>query len=624
MISKALLSTLFCAVTFQGFSQYSASSIPDSLKEDAAVVKRLEEVTFHVKDVDNATLNMHKVFTVMNEKGRSKLFFYLTTSKALKIDEVDIRVYDADGIPIAKYKKRDLSKQAYQGGLVVDGMYHWLTIPFNSYPVTVEINYETVYSNSLNYPRYDIQEAKESVESSMFKVIVPFDLDLRYMEQKVHLTPVISEEGNNKTYTWRTKGLKALKRDENGAVASTADPAIIIAPNKFRCFNTFGDMSSWKTFGKWAYDLQTGLHDLSPERQAFFAELVKGAKNDREKVALIYEYLQKNFRYVSIQLGIGGYKPFPAKFTDEKKYGDCKGLSFFMNAALKSVGVKSYTALINSQYNDEPVIEKFPHNEFNHMILCVPQAKDTIWLECTSNSIDFAHLSESTENRYALLLTEQGGVLAATPKSRAAFNAVTSSTIISLNEDGSGKVSSNFANGGVYKMIANEILESKKDEQKVMLVEYLGFKQPDVFTVGGKNDALNIELEIEKIPQFSTGSKMFINPRINPIWMSVLPKAEGRKEDYFFRYPFVKTDTTIYNLPADFIAESVPPARELTCDYGTFKTDYKYVKEKNQVVCIAKLELAQLRIPVAKYAEVKKFFDGVISENNQKLVIRKG
>ncbi|RYF93872.1 MAG: DUF3857 domain-containing protein, partial [Chitinophagaceae bacterium] len=214
MITKALLSTLFCAITFQGFSQYSASSIPDSLKEDAAVVKRLEEVTFHVKDVDNATLNMHKVFTVMNEKGRSKLFFYLTTSKALKIDEVDIRVYDEDGIPIAKYKKRDLSKQAYQGGLVVDGMYHWLTIPFNSYPVTVEINYETVYSNSLNYPRYDIQEAKESVESSMFKVIVPFDLDLRYMEQKVHLTPVISEEGNNKTYTWRTKGLKALKRDE--------------------------------------------------------------------------------------------------------------------------------------------------------------------------------------------------------------------------------------------------------------------------------------------------------------------------------------------------------------------------------------------------------------------------
>jgi hypothetical protein len=624
MIRKIYLSLIVSSLTYTGFAQYGASSIPDSLKEDAAIVKRLEEVTFHVKDVDNASLNMHKVYTIMNEKGRSKLFFYLTTTRAIKIDEVDIRVYSEAGTQLAKYKKRDLNKEAYQGGLVEDGMYHWLAIPANSYPLTVEINYETIYSNSLNYPRYNIQEDNESVESSVFKVIVPADLDLRYMEQKVKLIPNIAFEGKNKVYTWQTKSLKALKRDEDGAVASAANPAIIISPNKFRCFNTYGDMSTWKTFGQWAYELQTGLQALPAERQAFFADLVKNAKNDREKAAIIYEYMQKNFRYVSIQLGIGGYKPFPARFTDDKKYGDCKGLSFFMNAALKSVGVKSYTALINSQYNDEPVIEKFPNNEFNHMILCVPQAKDTIWLECTSNTIDFGHLSSNTENRYALLLTEGGGVLAATPKSSAKFNSLTSSTTISLNDDGSGNVSSNLVNFGVYKEIANEMLESKKDDQKVMLVQYLGFKQPDVFNIEGKKESLTIQLEIEKIPQFSTGSKMFINPRINPIWKNVLPKAEGRKEDYFFRYPFVKTDTTVFNLPADFVAESIPPSRQLSCEFGTFKTDYLYVKEKNQVICVAKLELAELRIPVAKYAEVKKFFDGVISEDNHKLVIKKG
>ncbi|WP_315822799.1 hypothetical protein [Paraflavitalea speifideaquila] len=47
-------------------------------------------------------------------------------------------------------------------------------------------------------------------------------------------------------------------------------------------------------------------------------DLVKDAKDDREKARIIYDYLQKNFRYVSIQLGIGGWRSLSADFTDQK------------------------------------------------------------------------------------------------------------------------------------------------------------------------------------------------------------------------------------------------------------------------------------------------------------------
>src|SRR4030095_3800912 len=139
-----------------------------------------------------------------------------------------------------------------------------------------------------------------------------------------------------------------------------------------------------------------------------FNNLVKDAPSESEKIKRIYEYMQNNFRYVSIQLGIGGYRPFSATFTDQKKYGDCKGLSNYMKAALKSVGIKSHIAIINAQYNAEPVDPDFPANNFNHAILCVP-GKDTIWLECTSSSAEFGKLGTFTENRNALLVTENGG-----------------------------------------------------------------------------------------------------------------------------------------------------------------------------------------------------------------------
>lgn len=617
-----LLSLALCAYV-AGYSQYAVGTIPQELKEGANVVKRLQEVTFQVNDIDRSTEKTREIFTILNSEGKRKLFFYLYTNKSVKIDEVDIKVYNELGFQINKFKKKDLSKEASQGGLVEDGFYHWLNIPTNSFPVTVEINYEIIQSNSLFYPRYDIQESEESVEHSTFTAIVPKSLDLRYREQKVKLKPEIIIEGDNKVYKWEVKNLKAFKKEPNSMVARASGPAIILAPNKFRCFNTYGDMSTWKSFGEWAYGLQAKLEELPQERQLFFADLVKNAKTEREKVALVYDYLQKNFRYVSIQIGIGGYKPFPAKFTDDKKYGDCKGLSFYVNAALKAIGIKSYTALINSEYNDEPVTEAFPFNNFNHMILCVPQQKDTIWLECTSSTVDFGFLGSGTENRNALLLTEKGGVLAATPRSMARNNAIATISTVDLSDDGSGSVATALSSFGEYKGLVTTMLSSKKDDQKEMIVKYLGFRQPDEFLVVKKNQGIDISQKVEKIPQFSAGSKMFLNSRLNPIWRTVLPKSDNRQMDYYFEEPFIKTDTTIYNLPAEYVAESVPPSTQLKCEYASYSSSFEYVKEKNQLISIAKLELNEHRIPAGKYADVKKFFDSVLSADGQKLIIKK-
>jgi hypothetical protein len=609
-------------------ASYSAASIPAALKEGAHVVKRYENTTFTVKDIDRATYSIHQVYTILDREGSDRLFFFINTDRLVTIDDVDIKVYNALGMQVNRFKKRDLNKQASQDGLIEDGVYHYLDIPVSSYPVTVEYKYETNFTGTSRYPAYYIQKGEEAVESSFFTAVVPPDLDLRYKQQNTMTKPSISYLGKSKVYTWNVSNLPAFKYEEGTVNPYSYFPAVLLAPNKFRHYNTYGEMTTWKSLGQWAYELTKGLDELPEERKAFFASMVKDTRTDREKVALIYKYLQQNFRYVSIQLGIGGVKPFPAKFTDEKKYGDCKGLSLYMLAALKAVGVKSHCALINSNYNAEPVSPEFPCDLFNHVILCVPQQKDSLWLECTSPTNEFAVLGTFTENRNALLLTENGGMLVATPKSKSSDNIMTTATTVKLAEDGSGTTTTKVSSRGDYRDIMNAVLTAKKDDQKQLLVRYLGFKQPDEFAIikKGQQETLDvdIDLSIEKIPQFSAGSKMFLNPRVNDIWKSVLPKADDRKQDYFFKYPFIKTDTTIYDLPQGYVAESLPPASSLGCDFGTYVTTYTYVKEKNQVVSVARLELLQNRITAAKYAEVKKFFDSVMGEDTHKVVIKKG
>ncbi len=139
---------------------------------------------------------------------------------------------------------------------------------------------------------------------------------------------------------------------------------------------------------------------------------------------------------------------------------------------LDAVGIKIYPALINAEYDKQPVDPSFPHNSFNHVILCVPDTKDTTWLECTSTATDPGVLGSFTENRNALLITPQGGVLVATPKSYAGENTFHLKTKVILKDDASGESESVMQSKGEYKEeVIHYLLNEKKDDQKEYLVK---------------------------------------------------------------------------------------------------------------------------------------------------------
>jgi len=345
-------------------------------------------------------------------------------------------------------------------------------------------------------------------------------------------------------------------------------------------------------------------------------------------VKLIYEYLQKNFRYVSIQLGIGGFKPFSADFVHKNKYGDCKALSNYMQACLNAVNIKSYSAWIKGSVTPNIVDPAFPNDPFNHQILCVPLPQDTIWLECTSNIAEFGVLGNFTENRQALLLTENGGVLINTPKSKAENNRYASTSIINLQADGSGTVATEIKTAGEYKDdVKNYVFDQKKDDQKKYIIDGLGFLQPDDFEINynkeEKTAPVKLQLAIEKIPEFTAGNKLFLNPRIYKIWRYVLPKAEDRTQDFYFETPFLKTDTTIYKLPEGYGLETLPKSKDLAFEFGSFKTTYRYDETQKTIITTAQLQLNEYKIPAAKFPAAKKFFNDVLAEYSEKIVVKK-
>ncbi len=630
-MKKIIIAALFNLIVPYCFSQtniYDASTIPDSLLKKAHSVKREEIMNFEVKDIDLAKLSVHRVYTVLDAEGEDELFFMKGSDEFAKLEDAEIKVFDAHGKPINRYKMREMRSVGTGEGLVVDGQVYYFRVAAPSYPITVEYNYDVKYKGTLNYPDFRVLIPEQSVENSRFTVTVPSDLDLKFKAQDINLSPSVTNSSKTKTYVWQVKNLPAVDDEEGCASYENTYPAILLSPQKFSMDGHRGDLSSWKNFGQWYATLSKGSIDLSPEAKSFFNTMVKDAKTDKEKIDILYHYLQKNCRYVSIQLGIGGYKPFDASFVDAKKYGDCKALTNYMEAMLDAVGITSYPALINAEYDKKPVDPGFPHNSFNHVILCVPTKTDTTWLECTSTVTYPGVLGSFTENKNALVITPNGGILVPTPKSKPTENTFHLYTTVNLNDDGSGVSKSVMESKGEYKEeIVEYVMNEKKDNQKEYLVKRLGFLQPDQFdiTTDQKDDSAktSFDLSIEKVPEFTAGSKMFLNPRIYKLWSASLPDDDNRTKSFYFPFPFIKTDTTVYQLPEDYTVETLPAALQQHFEYGSFTTKYVYDDKANTITSIAFLELTKNIIPAEKFEQARTFFSGVIKEYTGKIVIKR-
>lgn len=629
-MKKILIATIANLITLTAVCQSNildASTLSAALKVNAHSVKREEKINFEVKDIDEAKLTVHQVFTVLDAEGEDVLFFNEYSTAFRKLIDAEIKVYDANGKFVNKYKLKEMHVQATGEGLIEDGKYYFFRVAAPSFPVTVQFDSEVKYKGTLNYPDYYIQEPEQSIEYSSYTASVPVELDLRYKPKNIEIQPTVNSLGKNKFYNWEVKNLAAITKEKGSSRGYSNYAQVMISPTKFSMDGNEGDLTSWKNFGSWYSNLSKSSINLSEETKSSLKQMVNGATSDKEKIKIIYKYLQQNFRYVSIQLGIGGYKPFAAAFVNDKKYGDCKALSNYTQACLSAVGITSYTALINAQYNREPVDPAFPHNGFNHMILCIPAGKDTTWLECTSNTNDFGILGSFTENRNALLITPEGGVLVATPASKPSENTFTAATQVILNADASGESTSRIKTSGEYKQDLIHYVNEKKDEQIKYLINNLGFIQPDVYelTSDKKMDSseISFKLLIDKVPDFMAGSKMFLHPRIYKIWDLKLPDDDKRTTPFYFECPFIKTDTTVYQLPENYTVENLPKARDNKFEYGSFKSNYSYDAKANTVTSIAVLTLSQNLIPSDKFTITRKFFGSVIEEYTEKIVVKK-
>jgi hypothetical protein len=207
-ITKYLIILLFpVSAAFSQTVNYAATGIADSIRAGAHSVIRLKNTEFEVTAPDRATMKVHEIVTILNDSGRNKLYFEVSTDKFHNLSSFDAALYDSTGKNIVKYKQKELQEFSIGENLIDDARNFYLKVHTQNLPATVEFNFTIQFKGLFTYPSFYILEPDEGVESASFTASVPNDIDLRYKEKNTNIEPTVLQDGDKKIYKWAVKNL---------------------------------------------------------------------------------------------------------------------------------------------------------------------------------------------------------------------------------------------------------------------------------------------------------------------------------------------------------------------------------------------------------------------------------
>ena len=616
---------------FSKQKEYDIANIPPQLLADGGAVIRVSEEKFEIQDYKNATLSVKYAVTIFNNDQQHYGTLKLWYDNFRKVDDIEGAIYNHKGELVRELNSDDILDFSDFDGYSVysDNRVKFIELYENDYPYTVEYIYELEYEGYITWPTWYSRKSLDPVEFSSFKVVAPAAYEFRYWCNLDTVKPDIQIEGDKKIYLWKEEYLPKLSYDAVGEDIEEIAVVVRIAPNEFEIDGYHGNMGSWKSFGSWFYRLSRGKDELPEPLKNEVDEKIKSIQDQDKKIEVLYKYLQSKTRYVSVQLGIGGWQPFDVEYVYSNGYGDCKALSNYMVSILKYAGILAYPVLINNGNFSDPLVTDFPSNQFNHVIVCVPQPEDTIWLECTSQVMPPGYVGSSNENRDALMITPDGGIIVKTPKSNAEINLQSKNISVKLSSSGSADIMSEIQYSGNQYSYTVHMINSSTPSQKENWIKKI-FEVPDIqiqkFNFREYNEnrpyiELQMEASLKRYAAVS-GSRLFFNPNLMERRTWVPKDVPKRFSPVRFQYPYLDIDSIKYELPKNYRVEAIPEEKVIESSFGVFISK-TILNQKNEILFIRSLQISSYSIPAERYGEYQKFFAEVVKADKQKVVLVK-
>jgi hypothetical protein len=601
--------------------------IPSELRENANAIIRSENTNIEILAVDKMIYKNKRIVTILNSSADAKHGAYMHYDDNTNIKKLEAKIYNQQGKEIKKFRKNDFKDQsAVEGGtLYSDNRIKYLDYTPINYPYTVVFETEVEYRSTAFIRSWNpFNGYYTSSQNLNYKITNLSGIDLKIKTSNF-------EDYNIKKHSnfhYSAENLNALVYESYSPPFSEFAPILKASLTQFNMEGVEGNNKNWSDFGKWINDkLIDGTQELPQHVIDEVKMLTAYAETDLEKAKTVYEYMQNHTRYISVQVGIGGWKPMLAGDVNRLGYGDCKGLSNYTKAMLDELGVENYYTVIYGGQDIMNFDATFSSVQGNHAILCIPNESDYIWLECTSQTNPFGYTGNWTDDRDALIITPEGGKIVHTNVYKTEDNQLNTKATIHLDASGNMNadvVSKSYGtqyglHQGVENLSVKDQILYYKDKWS-----YINGLDVSEMTYNNDKDSIvyteTIKVSAERYAA-KAGSRLLIQPNFFNREDSAPNRYEERTLPFEIDRGYIHSDSYEIKIPNTLQVEALMNPVSIKNKFGCYKISVTQISE-DTLAYQREFILNKGNYPKEEYEAFRAFWLEVVKYDKSKFVLK--
>ena len=391
--------------------------------------------------------------------------------------------------------------------------------------------------------------------------------------------------------------------------------------------STFSD---WDAVGRWYWSLVKEQLIVDAKIRAAVREVLAGLPKDadvRTRVHAVYKHVITSTRYVGLEFGIHGFKPYRTTDVYDRRFGDCKDKASLLKVMLAEAGVPSHLVLVRTV--DQGTLGEAPASlsAFNHAITYVPGLD--LYLDGTAEFSGPEELPTGDQGATVLIVKDGAGAeLRQIPRSKAQDNVQTVRQTVTLAPGGAAVVQHDLTVKGASAAGWRSILQSI-DNRRERLTSGWGAQFPGLVVDDIKAPTLGDVLQPVRlttrweVPSWAQaqgeGLRFLALGHRTGLTRSIAGQAK-REHDLVLSAASTEDNHTEYVLPKGWKIVQSPSPRQIDTPLGLFRLEVEAQGERATIK--THLEYRKSRISPSEYRALRDFLSQVDGSLDQVFEIR--
>ncbi len=617
--------------------------VPTSLPKDVVAVVLYSEQQTTVKANGDIETRYRAAYKILRPEGKDYGTFYIYFSKITPITYLKAWSIPADG-KVYEVKDHDSVETQMAGGEFYDDLkVKALVIPAAD-PGNV-VGYEYVQKGR-PYIFQDVWDFQERIPVLRALYTLQIPDGWKYTCHWSNHNEIQPQSSGSNQFTWQVNDVPAVTIEDDmppwRAVAGRLDVKYFSPQNAPQVQQA----GSWRDLGLWYSTLVASSRDSTPEISAEVATLTAQAKMPLDKIAAITSYMQRQIRYVAIEIGIGGFQPHPAADVFKNQYGDCKDKATLLSAMLKAAGIDSYYAV--AQVYRGIVQPQFASAlSFNHMILAIrlpagvptetlyslvddPKLGKLLFFDPTDQYTPLGYLPAYEQDNDVMLIAPDGGQLVHLPLLPPATNRLMRIGQFTLASTGSltGQVKEVRWGGPAVDGRAQYLQVAPKDREKI-IDQFLGtffnnfqLQQASVLNLTNFSENLILFYQLAA-PTYAkqVGDLIILRPRVLGEKSSAILSGSDRKYPVEFSEATLQTDEFDFTLPAGYTVDEMPAPVKVDCGYISYQS--KTALDGNVLRYTRSYQVNKVVVPVEDLRTLRSALGAIAADERSSVILKR-